>query len=81
MESSLKNQARASSKKDSALALVGPLVILRRGQPVEIEVVNRLHEQTALHWDGMELESYYNGVPRFGGDPLRTTPAIPLGVA
>jgi FtsP/CotA-like multicopper oxidase with cupredoxin domain len=43
---------------------------------VEIEVVNHLSEPTAIHWHGMELESYYDGVPGFGGDVLRTTPAI-----
>jgi FtsP/CotA-like multicopper oxidase with cupredoxin domain len=43
---------------------------------VEIEVVNHLNEPTTIHWHGMELESYYDGVPGFGGDALRTTPAI-----
>jgi FtsP/CotA-like multicopper oxidase with cupredoxin domain len=63
-------------KMESPLPLVGPPVILTRGQPVEIEVVNHLKEPTAIHWHGMELESYYDGVPGFGGDALRTTPAI-----
>ena len=63
-------------KEDPSLPLVGPPVILTRGQPVEIEVVNHLKEPTAIHWHGMELESYYDGVPGFGGDAHRTAPAI-----
>ena len=36
----------------------GPALVLRRDEPVEITVVNRLGESTALHWHGMELDSY-----------------------
>jgi FtsP/CotA-like multicopper oxidase with cupredoxin domain len=47
--------------------LIGPLIILTRGEPVEIEVVNRLKERTAIHGHGIELESYYDGVPGWSG--------------
>jgi FtsP/CotA-like multicopper oxidase with cupredoxin domain len=40
----------------------GPPLVLRRGEPVEITVVNRLTEATSIHWHGLELESYYDGV-------------------
>ena len=39
--------------------LIGPPIVLVRGQPVEIEVLNRLKDPTAIHWHGIELESYY----------------------
>jgi FtsP/CotA-like multicopper oxidase with cupredoxin domain len=29
---------------------------------VEITIMNQLHESTTVHWHGMELESYYDGV-------------------
>ncbi len=45
----------------------GPVLILRRGEPAEITVVNRMSEPTAIHWHGLEIESYYDGVPGFGG--------------
>jgi len=54
----------------------GPAVILERGRPVEITVVNRLHEPTAVHWHGMELESYYDGVVGWGADGSKVTPMI-----
>ncbi len=40
----------------------GPPIVLTRGQPVEITVVNKLPEPTSVHWHGMELESYYDGI-------------------
>jgi FtsP/CotA-like multicopper oxidase with cupredoxin domain len=36
--------------------LIGPTTVLMRGQPVEIEVVNKLKDPTAIHWHGIELE-------------------------
>jgi FtsP/CotA-like multicopper oxidase with cupredoxin domain len=47
--------------------LIGPPIVLTRGQPVEIEVVNRVKDPTAIHWHGIELESYYDGVPGWSG--------------
>jgi FtsP/CotA-like multicopper oxidase with cupredoxin domain len=57
----------------------GPPVVLERGRPVEITVVNQLQEPTAVHWHGMELESYYDGVVGWGTDGRKTTPAIEPG--
>jgi FtsP/CotA-like multicopper oxidase with cupredoxin domain len=56
--------------------LIGPPIVLTRGQPVEIEVVNRLKDPTAIHWHGIELESYYDGVPGWSGAATQTTPPI-----
>lgn len=59
-------------------ALSGPLIVLEQGQPVEIAVVNRLDAATAIHWHGMELESYYDGVPIIAGiGDLRAPPVEP----
>jgi len=59
--------------------LLGPPIILTRGQPVEIEVQNHLKEPTAIHWHGIELESYYDGVPGWGTDGTQITPPIAPG--
>jgi manganese oxidase len=56
-----------------------PALVLDRGRPVEIEVVNQLHEPTAVHWHGMELESYYDGVAGWGMRGSSVTPSIPPG--
>ncbi len=59
--------------------LVGPPIVLRRGEPAEITVVNHLSEPTAIHWHGMELESYYDGVPGITGIGTQITPRIEPG--
>lgn len=57
----------------------GPVIVLQRGEPVEVSLVNELHAATAIHWHGIELESYYDGVPGWGGMPGSTTPSIKPG--
>ena len=57
----------------------GPPLVLRRDEPVEITLMNRLDEPTALHWHGMELESYYDGVHGWSGSDRRVTPIIEPG--
>jgi FtsP/CotA-like multicopper oxidase with cupredoxin domain len=56
--------------------LPGPSIILKRGEPVAITVVNQLSEPTSVHWHGIELESYFDGVPGFAGSAGRIAPAI-----
>ena len=60
-----------------AVTVPGPLLVLTRGQPVEITLKNELPEATAIHWHGIELESYYDGVPGWSGTETNTMPAIP----
>src|SRR5436309_12363389 len=57
----------------------GPVLVLTRGEPVEITLINQMSEPTAIHWHGIELESYYDGVPGLGGQPGNITPAIEPG--
>ena len=59
--------------------LPGPTIVLKRGEPVSITVANQLPEPTAVHWHGIELESYYDGVAGYSGEGKRITPAIPPG--
>jgi FtsP/CotA-like multicopper oxidase with cupredoxin domain len=59
--------------------LMGPPIVLRQGQATEIEVINRMSKPTAIHWHGMELDSYYDGVAGWGGNGQRTAPPIPAG--
>jgi FtsP/CotA-like multicopper oxidase with cupredoxin domain len=58
---------------------VGPPLVLHRGEPTEITVVNHLAAPTAIHWHGMEIESYFDGVVDFGGNAQQSTPAIASG--
>jgi FtsP/CotA-like multicopper oxidase with cupredoxin domain len=59
--------------------LPGPLILLERGKPVGITVVNELHEATAVHWHGIELDSYFDGVAGFSGAGRRISPVIAPG--
>jgi FtsP/CotA-like multicopper oxidase with cupredoxin domain len=56
-----------------------PTIVLKRGEPVSITVVNELPEATAIHWHGIELESYYDGVAGFAGNGTRLAPPIAPG--
>jgi manganese oxidase len=60
-------------------AAPGPILVLTRGEPVAIEIVNRLREATAIHWHGIELESYYDGVAGLGGTAENIAPPVPPG--
>ncbi len=57
----------------------GAPLVLTRGEPVEITIHNRLPDPTAVHWHGIELESYYDGVPMWGGTSRQVTPPIASG--
>jgi FtsP/CotA-like multicopper oxidase with cupredoxin domain len=56
-----------------------PPLVLRRGEPVEITLRNRLDEPTSMHWHGLELESYYDGVHGWSGAGARVAPLIAPG--
>jgi FtsP/CotA-like multicopper oxidase with cupredoxin domain len=55
---------------------ISPTLHLRRGEPVSVTVVNGLAEATAVHWHGIELESFFDGVAGFGGFGARVTPVV-----
>lgn len=41
----------------------GPLIRLREGQNVRLNVTNRLDEDTSIHWHGLLVPFQYDGVP------------------
>ena len=61
------------------VASPGPPVVLRRGEPVEITLVNNLNESTSMHWHGLELDSYYDGVHGWSGLGTKVAPMIVPG--
>jgi FtsP/CotA-like multicopper oxidase with cupredoxin domain len=60
-------------------SLIGPPLILVCEEPVEIDVVNHLKDPTAIHWHGIEVESYYDGVAGWSGSGDRIAPPIEPG--
>ena len=69
----------AKPEPNAPPSLLGPPIVLTRGEPVEIEIKNQLSKPTAIHWHGIELESYYDGVPGWTGAGRQTTPPIAPG--
>jgi FtsP/CotA-like multicopper oxidase with cupredoxin domain len=57
----------------------GSPIVLTRGEPSEITVLNRADVPLGVHWHGLELESWADGVPGWSGTPGRVSPAIPPG--
>jgi FtsP/CotA-like multicopper oxidase with cupredoxin domain len=54
----------------------GPTLVLTRGQLSQITVVNEADVPTAVHWHGIELESYFDGVAGWSGAASRLAPII-----
>ena len=50
-----------------SVVLPGPVLELKRNQPVRIVVRNNLAEPTSVHWHGLEIESFPDGVPHWSG--------------
>jgi len=63
----------------SALPSPGPTLVLEKDQPVAITVINRSQDPAAVHWHGIELESFPDGVPGWSGSKDAIMPAIPPG--
>jgi FtsP/CotA-like multicopper oxidase with cupredoxin domain len=57
----------------------GPTLVVRRGEPTDVTVINRLAESAAIHWHGIELESWSDGVAGWSGDGPRVAPSIEPG--
>jgi FtsP/CotA-like multicopper oxidase with cupredoxin domain len=72
-------QEGAAQETSEPPPIPGAPLVLTRGEPAEITVVNQLKEETSVHWHGIELESYNDGVPDWSGDSPQITPPIPPG--
>ena len=64
--------------KDS-IQIPGPVLELKRGEPVRILVHNNMDEQSGVHWHGLEIESFPDGVADFSGIGNKIMPPIPAG--
>ncbi len=59
-----------------SITIPGPPLVLWRDEPVAITVHNRLGIPTSVHWHGLELESYFDGVGGWSGSAAHVAPAI-----
>ncbi len=72
---------RDPSPGDAAgpLTVPAPPLILERGRPTDVTVVNQLSEPTGVHWHGLELESRSDGVVGWSGSDLGVMRAVGAG--
>ena len=54
-------------------------LVLRKDEPTEISVINRSSQMATIHWHGVELESFYDGVGDWSGWGTRVAPVIAPG--
>jgi FtsP/CotA-like multicopper oxidase with cupredoxin domain len=55
---------------------LGPAILVRVGEPASVTVVNQSSHTTTVHWHGIELESYFDGIAGLSGTPMRLAPVI-----
>jgi FtsP/CotA-like multicopper oxidase with cupredoxin domain len=55
---------------------IGSMLVMHRDEPVDITVLNHLPEPSAIHWHGIELESYSDGVAGWSGGTTHRAPMI-----
>jgi manganese oxidase len=72
-------QDGAHAPAPDSIRIPGSPIVLMRDEPVRITVVNHLSEPTAVHWHGIELTSYYDGVPGMSGEAGHLLPSIAAG--
>jgi FtsP/CotA-like multicopper oxidase with cupredoxin domain len=61
--------------------LPGTVLELERGKPVRITVVNNLQEPTGVHWHGLEIDSYPDGVANWSGMGDHIFPPVAPGAS
>jgi FtsP/CotA-like multicopper oxidase with cupredoxin domain len=54
----------------------GQLIVLTQHQPTDVTIINRAHAPTSVHWHGIELESYNDGVAGWSGAMKNVAPMI-----
>jgi FtsP/CotA-like multicopper oxidase with cupredoxin domain len=71
--------ARPGQVPSDSITIPGPPLVIRRGEPTAVTVHNRLTVPTSIHWHGLELESFYDGVAGWSGTAARLAPSIAPG--
>jgi FtsP/CotA-like multicopper oxidase with cupredoxin domain len=56
-----------------------PLLVFQRDQPTDVVIVNTTPEATSIHWHGIEIDAYSDGVVGVGGYAHLPTPPIMPG--
>lgn len=62
-----------------SVRIPGSVLVIRRGEPTQIVVHNRLRRPLSVHWHGLELESFSDGVAGWSGSVGNIAPPIAPG--
>src|SRR5262249_37738533 len=68
-------EGREEPRRDS-IVVPSSTLMLRQGEPTQITVINRTSAPTTIHWHGLELDSYYDGVGDWSA--LNDRPRAPI---
>lgn len=71
-----KNKMTAATETPS---MPGPPLIIHENEPVAINITNQSNEPTSIHWHGIELENYFDGVAGWGFGGQKLSPLIEPG--
>ena len=69
-------QRGAAGPKPDSVQVPGSLIVLHRGETTDITVHNRAEEPVAIHWHGLELESWSDGVEGWSSRGQATAPPV-----
>lgn len=69
-------QERDRVPAPDSIRVPGTPLVLTKGEPVAITVHNRTRSPIAVHWHGIELESFFDGVAGWSGMAKRLAPLI-----
>ena len=69
-------QQRTTAPARDSMQFPGSTLVLHRGEPTAITVVNQLSSPLAVHWHGMEIESWFDGVGGWSGAGRSVRPPI-----
>jgi FtsP/CotA-like multicopper oxidase with cupredoxin domain len=68
-------------RPDSLTEAPGPLLVFEQYQPADVTVHNTMSVPTGVHWHGLELDAWADGVPMWSASEGRTSPVIQPGDA
>lgn len=63
----------------NAVFTPGPLLLMKQYQPTYVTVTNRMQVPTSVHWHGLDLDSWADGVPDWSASDGKMSPSIQPG--
>lgn len=63
----------------SDITTPGPLLLMKQYQPTYVTVTNRMQVPTSVHWHGLDLDSWADGVPDYSASDGKMSPSIQPG--